>query len=105
MDKRKIKDFTRGWFIGAFESSLLDTKEFEVGLIPCSKGIHEKHYHKIATEINVLVRGKLKINNEVINEGDIYIIYPNESTEQEFLVDSIVLCVKTPAIPNDKYLD
>jgi len=100
-----IDNFNRGWFIGNFEKSLILTKDFEVGLIPCKKGIHQKHHHKIATEFNVVVNGSLKINDVILKTGDIYIIEPNESIEQEFIQDSLILCVKTPSVPEDKYLD
>jgi len=105
MKVTSINNFNRGWFIGDFEKSLTKTKEFEVGLIPCSKGIHQKHHHKIAREFNVIVNGSVKINNIVLKEGDIYIVEPNESIEQEFIEDSLILCVKTPSIVGDKYLE
>jgi len=100
-----LSNHNRGWFIGDFDSSLLKTNLFEVALIKCPMGIHAKHHHKIATEYNVLVEGKLKIGDIILGKNDIYIIEPGESTEQEFLENSLVLCVKTPSIPSDKYLD
>jgi hypothetical protein len=103
--KYSINDFQRGWFIGDFDNALMRTTDFEVALIQCPKGTHPKHHHKIVTEYNVLVQGKLKIGNAVLKTGDIYVIQPNETTEQEFLEDSIVVCVKTPSIPTDKYLE
>ena len=105
MEKYSITDFQRGWFIGDFDNALMRTTDFEVALIQCPKGTHPKHHHKIVTEYNVLVQGSMKIGECHFAAGDIYVIKPNETTEHEFLEDSLVLCVKTPSIPSDKYLE
>lgn len=101
---RNIKEFERGWFIGDFPKSILNTNHFEVALICCDVGTHPRHYHKIAVEYNVLIEGKLRVGNTIINPGDIYIIDKGEVTEQEFLEPSKVLCVKIPSVIGDKYL-
>ena len=52
----KVNDMKRGWFIGDFEPNVIRTKGFEVGYLHHRAG--EKwpsHYHKIATEINLLI--------------------------------------------------
>ena len=100
-----ISQYNRGWFIGAFPNALLQTEEFEVGLISCPKGNHPTHHHKIATEYNVIIEGRLCINGSILEKGDIYIVDPNESTKQDFLEDSLILCIKTPSVLNDKYFD
>lgn len=101
---RNIKEFERGWFIGDFPKAILNTDQFEVALICCDVGIHSAHYHKIAVEYNVLIEGKLRIGDIIINPGDVYVIDKFEVTEQEFLEPSKVLCVKTPSVVSDKYL-
>lgn len=99
-----IKDYFRGWFIGDFYPSILKTKDFEVGLLSHKKNeIWPKHYHKIATEYNVLVSGQMTINSQLINPGDIFIVYPNEIAEPIFHEDCIVLCIKVPSAIGDKY--
>jgi hypothetical protein len=101
----KLKDFTRGWFIGNFEPSVLRQELFEVGLLQHSKGEHwPKHFQKIATEYNVLVEGSMEINGEKILPGDIFIVEPLETIAPIFLEDCKVLVIKTPSIPSDKYL-
>lgn len=105
MKIHNIQDYIRGWFIGAFPKALLQTKAFEVGLISCPKGNHPTHHHKIATEYNIIIEGSLCINDIVLKKGDIYVVEPNESTRQDFLEDSLILCVKTPSVLGDKYLD
>jgi len=105
MKLSNIKDYTRGWFIGAFPNALFETEMFEVGLISCPKGNHPTHHHKIATEYNVIVEGSVCINGSILQKGDIYVVNPNESTKQDFLEDSLILCIKTPSVLGDKYLD
>ena len=101
----KIDDYTRGWFIGNFEPSLLKTKDFEV-----SYKLHPKdqkwdfHYHKKATEINILVKGKMIINNVIYNSNEVFIINPNIISCPFFLEDCEIICIKIPSIQNDKYI-
>ena len=100
----KIDDMFRGWFIGNFEPCVLRTKEFEVGVLTHKKGEYwAEHYHKISTEINILLCGRMTINGLDIHVGDIFVIEPNESSAPVFLEDCKVLCVKTPSVIGDKY--
>ena len=104
MKTYKIKDMHEGWFIGDFNPSVLKTKEFEV----CHK-IHEKnekwpiHYHKIATEINYLIRGKMSIQEKLLLEGDIFILEPGEIADPIFHERCELIVVKTPSLVDDKY--
>lgn len=104
MKIRSLEEMHRGWIIGDFEPSILKTGCFEVGLLSHKK--NEKwpaHVHKIAKEYNVLVSGKMKINGLVIEENTIFVIDEGEIATPEFLEDCVVLCVKVPSIPGDKY--
>lgn len=104
MNITNIKDYVRGWFIGNFNPSVLKTDQFEVGLLTHKKGEHwAEHYHKIATEYNVLVEGSMSVNGIHIRKGDVFVIQPNESSCPVFHEDCIVLCVKNPSIIGDKY--
>lgn len=101
----KIDTMKRGWFIGKFEPSVLNTKDFEVGYLQHKKG--EKwdfHYHKIATEYNYLIRGEMLLNGKIIKAGDIFIFRPGVTADPEFLQDCELICVKTPSVPGDKYI-
>jgi hypothetical protein len=101
----KLNDMTRGWFIGDFEPSIIRTKAFEVGILTHKKDEDwGEHYHKIATEYNVLLKGKMSINGTVLNEGDIFILEPMETALPVFMEDCVVLCVKVPSVIGDKYL-
>lgn len=105
MDIKRIGDFKGGWFVGNFEPSAFQTEIFEV----CYK-IHTKgekwdvHYHKLATEINYLIEGEMIIQGQKLISGDIFIIYPYEVANPEFLIDCKLIIIKTPSNTNDKYI-
>lgn len=104
MNVTKLKDYTRGWLIGDFEPSILKTKDFEVGVLTHKKGENwAAHYHKESIEYNVLVSGKMIIQGKELNTGDVFVFEKNEIADPVFLEDCIVVCVKVPSIPSDKY--
>jgi quercetin dioxygenase-like cupin family protein len=104
MKKAKLSDMWRGWFIGDFEPSVLKTSDFEVGVLTHKKDeVWPEHYHKVATEYNVLLEGSMTIQGELIEPGDIFIFEPNEVADPKFHEDCTVLCVKTPSVKGDKY--
>lgn len=104
MKKSHINNFWRGWFIGNFDPALLKTDQFEIGLLHHPKGEKwPKHYHKIGTEYNLLVEGRMIINGQEMIAGDIFVIEPNEVAEPDFLEDCKIVCVKMPSLPGDKY--
>lgn len=99
-----LENMFRGWFIGNFEPAILKTDQFEVGILFHPKGEKwPKHFHKEAIEINVLMAGKMIINNQLIGPGNIFLLEKNEIAEPEFLEDCTIVCVKTPSVPGDKY--
>lgn len=101
----RIEDYKNGWFVGNFSPTAFETKEFEV----CYK-FHKAgekwdvHYHKLGTEINLLVEGEMIIQNKTLKSGDIFILYPYEIADPEFIKDCVVLIIKTPSNTNDKYI-
>jgi quercetin dioxygenase-like cupin family protein len=102
IDGKQMKD---GWFVGDFEPTAYHTKDFEVAYKFHPKGeVWDNHYHKIATEINYVVRGELMITEQHLKEGDIFIMYPNDIAIPEFLTDCEVVVVKTPSVKGDKYI-
>jgi quercetin dioxygenase-like cupin family protein len=101
---KKIKDFVRGWIIGDFEPNIYKTKDFELGILTHKKNeIWPKHYHKIATEYNILISGSMKINNKNLEAGDIFVIEPYVVSEPVFNEDCVVVCLKIPSCVGDKY--
>ena len=98
----KLSDMTDGWFVGGFEPTAYFTKDFEVNYRLHPKGqFWETHYHTDVTEINLLIRGKMTIQDQEINSGDIFVIEPRDITDPIFLEDCEIICVKTPSL-NDK---
>ena len=105
MEKFNFDKMYRGWFIGDFEPTAYKTKNFEVGYGHHKKGDKwQKHYHKIATEINLIIEGKVKVNDQIFSKGDIFIIKPNEVIDPLFLEDTRFIVVKTISDVNDKYI-
>ena len=99
-----MSNMIRGWFIGDFKPSILRTDKFEVGILTHKKGEYwPPHFHKEAIEYNVLLEGKMKVQETIINTEDIFIFKKGEIADPEFLEDCKVLVVKVPSIPRDKY--
>ena len=99
----KLDDLIGGWFLGSFKETALNTP-FEVCYKKHAKGEYwQAHYHRLATEINLLVKGKMKINGQEINSGEIFVIEPYYVSFPEFLEDCELVIVKTVSDPKDKY--
>ena len=105
MKKYQLKDMTKGWFVGDFTPTIIKTQEVEVGVKQYRKNDYEeKHHHKTATEITVIVSGKVRMNGELYSAGDIIVIEPGEATDFEVLEDVTTVVVKYPGAQNDKYM-
>ena len=101
----KLQNMNKGWFIGNFQPSVLTTKEFEVGVKYYNKGDKElSHFHKIATEITVVISGKVIMCEKEFQKGDIILLEPETATSFEAIEDTITVVVKLPSILDDKYL-
>lgn len=104
METKRIEDFVRGWIIGDFDPSILKTKDFEVAVLSHKKGeVWPKHYHRVATEYNVMLDGKMFIGGKELVSGDIFIFNPEEIADPIFLEDCRVLVIKVPSVIGDKY--
>jgi mannose-6-phosphate isomerase-like protein (cupin superfamily) len=98
----KMSDMKDGWFVGDFEPTAWHTKDFEVNHRVHPQGqFWDMHYHDRVTEINYLIKGKMQMQDTILNAGDIFIMYPWEITKPEFLEDCEIICVKVPS-GNDK---
>lgn len=104
MNVYSLSDFTRGWIIGNFEPSLLKTDKFEVAIMHHKKGEEWSCHYHTATEYNYLAEGKMLMHGITLNKGDVFVIHPYEIADPIFLEDCVVVVVKTPSIPGDKYL-
>lgn len=104
MKVANLNQMIKGWFVGDFVPSVLNNKEFEVAVKYYKAGDREdRHIHKVATEITVIVKGKVKINESIYTEGDILLLEPFEEAEFYAITDAINVVVKTPSITNDKF--
>ncbi|TFF33872.1 hypothetical protein [Pseudomonas sp. RIT623] len=101
----KLDDMTRGWFVGAFNPTSFATEACEVGLKRYTAGDYEaSHYHKVATEITLIVEGRVLMNGIEYSSGDIIIIEPGDMTDFRALTDTVNVVVKTPGALHDKYI-
>jgi quercetin dioxygenase-like cupin family protein len=100
----KSKKWKGGWFIGNFKPAAYHTNEFEVCHKIHAKGERwPKHYHKVATEINYMISGKMTIRGRTLTAGDIFILRPGEIADPKFLTACQLIVVKVPSVKNDKF--
>ena len=106
MKVAKLEDMFKGWFVGNFDPTLLRTNDVEVAVKSYNKGDYEaKHFHKIATELTVIISGRVRMNGIEYGKGAIIVMEPNEATDFECLEDGTQnVVVKIPGANNDKYL-
>ena len=95
----------KGWIVGNFEPSLYKTDDVEVAVKEYKAGDKEqKHYHKVATEITVIVAGHVLMNGLTYSTGDIITIEPGEATDFEAITDTKTTVIKLPCVKNDRYI-
>lgn len=101
----RLDDMTRGWFVGNFEPSVLRTNDVEVALKEYSEGdFEETHYHKIATEITLIISGRALMFEREFGDGDIVVVEPGDATSFRALTDVVTVVVKHPGANDDKYI-
>jgi hypothetical protein len=106
MKRFDLDSFIKGWFVGNFNPSLIKTNDVEVGVKKYKAGDYESsHYHKIATEITVIISGEVEMSGVKYVANDVIVIEPNESTDFKCLTDVVTVVVKYPGASNDKYID
>jgi quercetin dioxygenase-like cupin family protein len=100
-----LSNMTKGWFVGNFSPTLYSTNDVEVAVKSYKAGEYEAaHYHKIATEITVIVSGTVRMNGVEYSEGDIIVIEPNDVTDFLAVTDAVNTVVKIPGANDDKYI-
>ncbi|MEK6883116.1 MAG: hypothetical protein AABY22_26055 [Nanoarchaeota archaeon] len=101
----KLKNMKDGWFLGNFKPTV-----YKIEQVECCYRIHKKgeywpkHFHKKTIEINLLIKGKMKICGKIINKNDIFVIKPFEIAKPEYLQDCHIFIVRIPSIPDDKFI-
>jgi quercetin dioxygenase-like cupin family protein len=105
MDRYRLEDFIGGWIIGDFVPSVLRTPQFEAGLKIHRRGeVIQKHFHKAATEYNIVVCGQMRVNGALLAEDDVFVLKRGECVHAEVLSEEArVMVIKVPSIPGDKY--
>lgn len=101
---RLDKSGDRGWYIGDFERAVWRTKEFEVNYQVNPRSKPPSHYHKEIHEIQLIIRGRMLVNGEIYEAGDIFMFEPGDNCQVEYLEHTETVTVKVPARPTDKYL-
>ena len=105
MKSGRLSQMKRGWFVGNFEPSVYRTPHCEVAIKQFHLGDKEQaHYHKVATEVTLVVSGQVKMFNKIWVAGDIVVVEPGDVTSFEALSDSVLSVVKVPAVVDDKYI-
>ena len=104
MNQYRLEDMIKGWFVGGFIPAAYSTEACEVAVKYYRTGEKEPaHYHKIGTEITLILVGNVRMRDREWNAGDIIVLEPNEVTSFESLNDAITVVVKIPGVLNDKY--
>lgn len=105
MKTDRLERMVKGWFVGNFEPSLYKTTDCEVAVKTYKAGDHEdSHYHKIATEITVIIQGTVNMNGVTYTKGDIIVEEPGDITDFTAITDAVNIVVKLPGANDDKYV-
>lgn len=104
MNHTHLEDMVKGWFVGGFSPAALQTKACEVAVKQYKAGESElAHYHKIATEVTLVLSGRVRMAGREWSAGDIVTLEPGEITDFLALTDALNVVVKVPGALNDKY--
>jgi quercetin dioxygenase-like cupin family protein len=105
MRRERLENMVKGWFVGNFEPNVLQTGAVEVAVKDYQAGEREVwHYHKVATEVTVIVQGEVLMNDQRYVAGDIVRVEPGEGTDFKAVTKTTTVVVKLPGALNDKYL-
>jgi len=105
MNHARLDEMVKGWFVGGFAPAAHGTDACEVALKRYAAGDREAaHVHRVATEITLVLSGRVRMNGREWGEGDIVVLAPGEPTDFEALTDAVNVVVKTPGALNDKYV-
>lgn len=105
MNSSRLEDMVNGWFVGAFEPTAHNSHACEVAVKNYSAGDTESaHFHKVATEITLVLSGTVRMCGREFSAGDIVVLQPGEITTFQALTDATNVVVKVPGALNDKYL-
>jgi mannose-6-phosphate isomerase-like protein (cupin superfamily) len=105
MIKSSLSEYKNGWLLGNFIPAVIQTSDFEVCVKSFKVGDREaSHYQVIATEVTVVLSGKIRMGEVLLTEDEILVVEPGEVIDFEALTDCKVLGIKFPSLPEDKVL-
>ena len=105
METFNLLDYINGWFIGDFDPTIINAKDFEIAIKRYEAGDSDQnHYHKLSEEITVVVNGTVQINGTLFNENDIIFIKKNEPAKFYAITDCVTCVIKIPSSKNDKFI-
>ncbi len=103
MFKSNVMEYKNGWILGNFSPAVIQTNDFEVCVKSFKVGDREaSHYQVIATEVTVVLSGKVRMGEVLLGEDEILVVEPGEVIDFEALTDCKVLGIKVPSLPEDK---
>jgi quercetin dioxygenase-like cupin family protein len=104
MKSARLDGMIKGWFVGQFSPTAYNTSACEVAVKQyCAGDKEEMHYHKVATEITLVLMGKVLIAGKEWGDGDIVVLEPGEATAFEAITDTTIVVVKVPGVLDDKF--
>ena len=105
MFKSNLREYKNGWLLGNFSPAVIQTNDFEVCVKSFKVGDREvSHYQVIATEVTVVLSGKVRMGEILLAEDEILVVEPGEVVDFEALTNCKVLGIKFPSLPQDKVL-
>jgi mannose-6-phosphate isomerase-like protein (cupin superfamily) len=104
LERFSLDQFTKGWFVGHFSPTLLETDAVEVAVKHYRAGESEDtHHHKVAVELTAIVSGRVRMSGQEFGPGEIVRIAPGIATDFAALTDATTVVVKLPCVAGDKY--
>lgn len=104
MENSHLDAMFKGWFVGNFEPTAFNTEAAEVAVKTYQAGDSEKkHFHKIATEITLVLSGQVEMCGKEWGPGSIIVLQPGEATAFLALEPTTNIVVKVPSVVDDKY--
>jgi hypothetical protein len=71
-----------GCFLGDFEPAAIRSTAAEVGCKHYDTGATEpRHVHRVATEVTLIVSGRVRMNGTELDAGEIVLLKPGEATD------------------------
>jgi quercetin dioxygenase-like cupin family protein len=99
-----LDEMVKGWFVGDFAPAALRTGAAEVAVKRYKAGDQEPaHFHRVATEITLVLGGAVEMCGRRLNNGDIIKLLPGEVTSFTAITDAITVVVKHLSALDDKY--